>query len=120
MPWSLGSPRSGVDTRDGQIVAESVRYGMATMCIRTAALDAAQLQVAASPGDATSIFSAAGAIDELESAADTLFMAAVAADIRTGSPAGIGVSRLDAAHAVLTSTAARAARERASVRSSQS
>ena len=110
----------GVDARDGLIVAEALRYGMATLCIRTAALDAAQLQVLAAPGDATSISSAADAIDQLESAADTLFIAAVAADLVEPPSAGAEVTRLDAAHAVLTSTAARAARERASVRSRQS
>lgn len=102
----------GVDTVDTMLVADATRHGMATLCIATAALETAGLRVAATPRDLDAVRAASSAITDLATAADDVFMTAVTA---SDAPDLQRVSRLDAAYAILTATAARAARERASV-----
>ncbi|MEE8601663.1 hypothetical protein [Euzebya tangerina] len=106
----------GVDTMDTMLVSDATRDGLATLCIATAALETAGLQVATTPRDATALRAASQAITDLAAAADHVFMTAVTA---MAGPEARGVSRLDAAYAILTATAARAARERASVNAHQ-
>ncbi|WP_370326974.1 hypothetical protein [Euzebya sp.] len=92
--------RDAVDTcRTTAAAVEALRAG-------ASAVDDAQLQVTARPRDRHAARDATIAIRRLEATADCLFVDALADD-RHG--------RLDAAMAVLTTVAARAARERAAV-----
>jgi hypothetical protein len=85
-------------------LARTVADGLAALRAAVAELDDAQLQAVARPRDRVASRRAEAAIDGLEASADRAFVAALLDD-RHG--------RLDSALAVLTSVAARAARERA-------
>lgn len=92
---------------DGPLeVACDVVVSLRAIIHAVAAIDAAQLQATARPRDAVALAQASAAIAQLEGAADRNFMDSLTAD---------EFGRLDAAMALLTTIAARAARERATV-----
>lgn len=97
-----------VDATAGPAVQMARTSSAAVQALRAAAreVDDAQLQVVARPRDPVATRQATAAIRRLEATADCLFVDALGDD-RYG--------RLDAAMAVLTTVAARGARERAAV-----
>lgn len=108
---SIGSQTAAVtpvhpEAAQAATVVDDIEFGMAAITSAVLTMNEALVPCTSRPGDPSSQAEALRAIATLEAQADRFFMRALADD-RYG--------RLDAAFAVLTTVAARAARERATV-----